>query len=248
MPALTALEVRHHREQALAERLRAEQVTRLAELDHRNAVVTERTRMARELHDLVANHLSAIAVQSTAALSVRSDETGAARRALTVIRENSVQGLEEMRRMIGLLRDQDGTDPITTAPRLDELQPLLDQAGESGVAARLTITGAARPMPAAVELAAYRIVQESLTNAVKHAAPGRAEVTLAYLPERLTVTVDSTLPERANRATTPPVPGSGTGLVGMRERSALLTGEFAAGPHEGGWRVRVELPISEETP
>jgi signal transduction histidine kinase len=240
VPALTAMEVRHHREQAQSERLRAEQVARLAELDHRNAVATERTRMARELHDLVANHLSAIAVQSTAALSVRTEQGAAARRALKVIRENSVQGLDEMRRMIGLLRDHDDADPITTAPRLDELQPLLDQAAESGVAATLRVAGEARPLPAAVELAAYRIVQESLTNALKHAAPGRAEVTIDYRPERVAVTVENTLPERDNGSA---VPGSGAGLIGMGERAALLDGSFAAGPHERGWRVHVELPI-----
>lgn len=236
MPAMTGFEVRHHRERADEERQRAEQITRLAELDHRNAVTAERTRMARELHDVVANHLSAIAVQSTAALAVGGDER---QRALTVIRENSVQGLEEMRRMIGLLRASDDADPITTAPRLDELRPLLDQAGEAGVTAKVTIDGEPRPLPAAVDLAAYRVVQESLTNIVKHAAPTSADVTIAYEPEQITVTVENPLPPPLNGAT---VPGSGAGLVGMGERAALLGGAFTAGPDGGAWRVRVELP------
>lgn len=241
LPVMTALEVRHHREQAESERLRAEQVSRLAELDHRTAVAAERTRMARELHDLVANHLSAIAVQSTAALAVRSEQADAARRALTVIRENSVQGLNEMRRMIGLLREGDGdSEPATTAPRLAEIQPLLDAAGESGMAARLRIDGEARPLPAAVDLAAYRVVQESLTNAVKHAAPGEAEVAIRYRPDRVTITVDSSGAGRSR------VPGSGAGLIGMGERAALLDGTFTAGPHAGGWRVQIEFPIGDE--
>jgi signal transduction histidine kinase len=238
LPAITGFEVRHHREQAEAERLRAEQVARLAELDHRNAVAAERTRMARELHDVVANHLSAIAVQSTAALAVGGDES---ERALTVIRENSVQGLEEMRRMIGLLRSDDA-DPVTTAPRLDELSPLLDQAGESGVDARVRIDGEPRSLPAAVDLAAYRIVQEALTNVVKHAAPGRADVTIAYRPDRVAVSVENPLPQRLNGVH---VPGSGTGLVGMGERAALLDGTFRAGPRDGAWQVYVDLPTGE---
>ncbi|MFD5317021.1 sensor histidine kinase [Streptomyces sp. NPDC127098] len=246
-PAWTGLMLRDHREAAAAERLRAEQTALLAEMDRAQAVAGERSRMARELHDMVANHLSAIAIHSTAALTL--DEPDATRRALSVIRENSTQGLTEMRRLIGLLRDSDGDDQPEAVPSLDGLPALLRRARDGG-AGRLEFTArderrADAPLPTPVELAAYRIVQESLTNAVKHAAPGEVEVALDQDEEALTVTVTSPYgadaPSRA--------PGSGTGLIGMRERVELLAGAFAAGPTPGPdraprWRVRATLPLA----
>ncbi|MFD3531296.1 sensor histidine kinase [Streptomyces sp. NPDC058664] len=247
LPAVTGAIVRNHRNAADAARLRAEQTALLAEMDRAQAVVTERARMARELHDVVANHLSAIAIHSTAALSL--DEPATTRQALTVIRENSVAGLAEMRRLIGLLRDSGGGVEPSAAPTLAGLDALVGQAranaGPSGLVlvlddARDTAAG----LPAPVELAAYRIVQESLTNALKHAAPGEVRVVLRREPGALTVEVTSPYGERPG----PTAPGSGAGLVGMRERVALLGGGFEAGPvtdGEGGklWRVRAELPV-----
>ncbi|TDC21760.1 two-component sensor histidine kinase, partial [Streptomyces sp. 8K308] len=245
--AWTGLMLRDHREAAAAERLRAEQTALLAEMDRAQAVAGERSRMARELHDMVANHLSAIAIHSTAALTL--DEPAATRQALTVIRENSTQGLTEMRRLIGLLRDSGATDDPEAVPSLDGLPTLLRRASDGG-AGRLAFTARderpeGAPLPTPIELAAYRIVQESLTNAVKHAAPGEVEVALAQDEEALTVTVtspyDADAPSRA--------PGSGTGLIGMRERVELLAGAFAAGPapDQGSaprWRVRATLPLA----
>ncbi|TDC75325.1 sensor histidine kinase, partial [Streptomyces hainanensis] len=245
-PAWTGLMLRHHRDTAAAERLRAEQTALLAEMDRVQAVAGERSRMARELHDMVANHLSAIAIHATAALTL--DERAATRQALSVIRENSTQGLTEMRRLIGLLRESGAGGEPEATPNLDGLPALLRRAGDGG-AGRLRFTarderpaGAALPTP--IELAAYRIVQESLTNAVKHAAPGEVEVGLAQDEAVLTVTVTSPYgvgaPSRA--------PGSGAGLIGMRERVELLAGAFAAGPEPGldgapRWRVRARLPL-----
>ncbi|MET9721434.1 sensor histidine kinase [Streptomyces zaomyceticus] len=247
MPAVTGSIVRNHREAAEAARLRAEQTALLAEMDRAQAVVAERARMARELHDMVANHLSAIAIHSTAALSL--DEPATTRQALTVIRENSVAGLAEMRRLIGLLRDSSGDAEPTAAPTLAGLDALVDQAranaGPSGLALVLDDTRqSVAGLPAPVELAAYRIVQESLTNALKHAAPGEVRVVLGREPRALTVEVTSPYGERPG----PTAPGSGAGLVGMRERVALLDGTFDAGPvTDGGgrrqWRVRAELPM-----
>ncbi|MGW0732837.1 sensor histidine kinase [Streptomyces sp. NPDC002851] len=245
-PAATGAIVRNHRDAAETARLRAEQTALLAEMDRVQAVTAERSRMARELHDMVANHLSAIAIHSTAALSL--DDAKTTRDALTVIRENSVDGLAEMRRLIGLLRDADIDNDIsapTAAPTLDGLGTLLDQARANGLDVTLDD---ARPdhagdLPAPVDLAAYRIVQESLTNALKHAAPGPVRVALHQDPDTLDVTVSSPYGE----LTGPRAPGSGAGLVGMRERATLLGGNFAAGPHttENGpcWRVHAELPI-----
>lgn len=241
-PVLTAMLLREHRERARAERARAEQAVRMAELDRRGAVTAERARMARELHDVIANHLSAVALHSSAVLKVRDLDREDLDRAMEVIRENSVRGLAEMRRMIGLLREGDGAVPGPAAsPRLAELGLLVGRTGRSDLSAVLTVTGEPPDLPAAVELAAYRIVQESLTNALKHGGPGRAEVLLAYRSRDVLVEVFSPMPggDRAG----PRLPGSGSGLVGMRERAAMLDGAFAAGPDGDRWRVRAELPV-----
>ncbi|MEO3764544.1 histidine kinase [Streptomyces sp. B8F3] len=269
-PATTGVAVRSHRQAADAARLRAQQTALLAELDRREAVGAERARMARELHDMVANHLSAIAIHATAAQSI--DDRTASREALSVIRENSVQGLAEMRRLIGLLRaasdadaaDGTGAEPAA-APTLDGLAALVEQARVNGAASGLGFAlDDARdprvPLPAPVELAAYRIVQESLTNALKHAAPGEVRVALAG-PEPLTVVVTSPLGDgrpqdgRPGAGPVPRAPGSGAGLIGMEERVALLGGSFTAGPEDGGagpgagkrWAVRAGLPAREDT-
>ncbi|MFZ3500407.1 sensor histidine kinase [Streptomyces sp. 5.8] len=247
-PALTGATLRNHREAAVAARLRAEQTALLAEMDRSQAVVAERARMARELHDMVANHLSAIAIHSTAALSIDSPATS--REALGVIRENSVQGLAEMRRLIGLLRDAGAGQEAVATPSLGGLDALLEQARTNGAASGLDFVlfddrPSGEPLPAPVELAAYRIVQESLTNALKHAAPGTVTVRLAR--DRLGggalhVAVDSPYGERPG----PRAPGSGAGLIGMRERTELLGGAFEAGRADAVWRVRATLPVEEE--
>ncbi|WP_406169637.1 histidine kinase [Streptomyces canus] len=238
-PAATGWIVRNHRDAAEAARLRAEQTALLAEMDRTQAVTAERARMARELHDMVANHLSAIAIHSTAALSI--DDPATSREALSVIRENSVDGLAEMRRLIGILRD--GDHEPSAVPTLDGLAALVDGARANG----LDVTLDARhhgAVPAPVELAAYRIVQESLTNALKHACPGRVRVSLTERDGDLTVAVSSPYGDRDG----PRAPGSGAGLVGMRERAALLGGTFDAGPDGPHWTVRASLPLHEGVP
>ncbi|KUL25558.1 sensor histidine kinase [Streptomyces regalis] len=244
-PAATGWIVRNHRDAAEAARLRAEQTALLAEMDRTQAVTSERARMARELHDMVANHLSAIAIHSTAALSL--DDPKTSQEALSVIRENSVQGLAEMRRLIGILRDSSGDNEPVAAPTLDGLDALVEGARTNGLDVTLDASCAAVPAP--VELAAYRIVQESLTNALKHASPGRVRVALAHRDGCLTVAVTS--PFGGDRDG-PRAPGSGAGLVGMRERVELLGGTFEAGPDEDRdsidgkiWVVRATLPVTE---
>lgn len=252
IPAITGVSVRNHRTAADAARLAARQTARLAEMDRTQAVIAERSRMARELHDMVANHLSAVAIHSTAALSIDDPETS--RRALRVIRENSVEGLAEMRRLIGLLREGGEDGAPAAAPTLASLDALVEQANGNGASSGLvcvledTRAEAAVPLPTPVELAAYRIVQESLTNALKHAAPGPVTVRLDLAGEVLTVEVTSAFGSRPG----PTAPGSGAGLVGMRERVALLGGTFGAGAEADGdgtkvWRVRAELPATEGT-
>ncbi|WP_425829528.1 sensor histidine kinase [Streptomyces fractus] len=243
-PAATGLLVRGHREAAQAERLRAEQTALLAELDRAQAVTAERARMARELHDMVANHLSAIAIHSTAALSL--DDPDTTRTALTTIRENSVDGLAEMRRLIGILRDAGEDSEPFAAPTLAGLGALVEQSRTNGLDVRLAVSGAVTGLPAPVELAAYRIVQESLTNALKHAAQGPVTVAVDRSADRVEVRVDSPYGDRDG----PRAPGSGAGLVGMRERAALLGGTFEAGPDTAGgkvWRVCARLPLEGVT-
>ncbi|MGW1291911.1 sensor histidine kinase [Streptomyces sp. NPDC002533] len=250
IPALTGVSVRTHRTAAESARLAAAQTARLAEMDRTQAVAAERARMARELHDMVANHLSAVAIHSTAALSIDDPETS--RSALKVIRENSVDGLAEMRRLIGLLREGGKGDAPAAAPTLAALDALIEQTNANGASGGLVCTledtrdPGADALPTPVELAAYRIVQESLTNALKHAAPGPVVVRLGRAGELLTVEVTSVFGSR----TGPTAPGSGAGLVGMRERVALLGGTFGAAAEPGGdgteiWRVRAELPVRE---
>jgi signal transduction histidine kinase len=249
-PAGSGMIVRNHRDIALAQRLRAEQTALLAEMDRAHAVTAERARMARELHDVVANHLSAIALHSTAALSL--DDRRTTRDALGVIRENSTQGLAEMRRLIGILREAGAESAPAATPTLDGLDALVEQARTSGAARGLSFTllrTVPGPLPAPVELAAYRIAQESLTNAVKHAAPGEVLLELTQHEGRLLLTVTSPYgPPRGPR-----LPGSGSGLLGMRERTELLGGSLRAGrtgtadERPDHWRVSAELPVRHPT-
>ncbi|MBK3630751.1 two-component sensor histidine kinase [Streptomyces sp. MBT49] len=239
-PAATGWIVRDHRDAAEAARLRAEQTALLAGIDRAQAVTSERARMARELHDMVANHLSAIAIHSTAALSI--DDPDTSRQALSVIRENSVDGLAEMRRLIGILRDGSGDREPAAAPTLDGVEALVEGARANGLDVALVAEHGEVPAP--VEFAAYRIVQESLTNALKHACPGRVTVALVRRGDELDVRVRSPHGRRGG----PRAPGSGAGLVGMRERVVLLGGTFGAGPEGSCWTVRATFPLVEGDP
>lgn len=233
VPVLTGTHVRHHREQARM----ARQVARLAEADRANAVAGERARMARELHDVIANHLSAVAIHATAALSadLGPDRT---RAALQVIRENSVRGLAEMRQLVGFLRDPAGgsaADDVTAG--LADLEDLAGRARRSGLAVAVSVRGTPADLPTSVDLAAYRIVQESLTNALKHGGGGRVTVEVAYQPSTVDIAVSSSTGMSGSRTD-----GAGAGVIGMQERAELLGGSLSAGPRDGGWLVSARLP------
>ncbi|MFG3253045.1 sensor histidine kinase [Streptomyces sp. NPDC048172] len=256
-PASTGALVRTHKNEAAAERLRAEQTALLAEMDRTQAINAERSRMARELHDVVANHLSAIAIHSTAALSLQDAGT-TTRDALGVIRENSVQGLAEMRRLIGLLRDAEGAEESPATPSLDGIEALLDRARAASEGLEFTLRdererdgdGTPTPVPAPVELAAYRVVQEAVTNALKHASPGAVTLRLARTDDGGALAIRVTSP-LSGHDDVPRAPGSGAGLIGMRERVELLRGELTTGPataDDGAkiWEVRAVLPVREQ--
>ncbi|MGW2249222.1 sensor histidine kinase [Kitasatospora sp. NPDC001660] len=248
VPVWTGDVVRKHRQEAETERLRAEQTALLSEMDRREAIVAERARMARELHDVVANHLSAIAIHATGAQSIarrqRRVQDDPLVEVLAVIRENSVQGLAEMRRMIGLLRDSGGgeVDESYAAPDLAAVDALLAKARAAGrdvgLEFELTERGERGEVPVPVGLAAYRIVQESLTNVLKHAGPGLVRLRLDFGPGELRIAVDSPYRDEEGRG----LPGARAGLVGMSERAGLLGGSFEAGPRDGSWSVRAVLP------
>ncbi|MDT0303901.1 sensor histidine kinase [Streptomonospora wellingtoniae] len=268
-PTVSGLSVREHRLRTSLERERARRIERMAELDRRNAVAEERGRVARELHDVVANHLSAVAVQSTAALSMRESDPERTRRILGVIRDSSLRGLTEMRAMIGVLRGpQDAPELEAVTPRLDDADRLLADAREAGLEVDVVWTRRDRPLPQRADSVAYRVLQESLTNAMRYADPMRVEIALDYPGgargghgahsgasgdgELLVLTVSNGLAGKGARE--PGVldgHGAGAGLTGMRERVQLLGGRFSAGPVEGRvWRVRAEIPLvpDEERP
>ncbi|MFG2528385.1 sensor histidine kinase [Streptomyces sp. NPDC048516] len=265
-PVWTGVLIRNHKERADTERQRAAQINRLAELDRKTVLQTERTRMARELHDLVANHLSAIAIHSSAVLSLAgtkgekdgADEADPVLRALAVIRENSVQGLAEMRRMVVLLRSDRGVDDDWDRPQLNALGSLVEQARPAADAAALTLhTEFPERFPevsSVIEVTAYRIVQEALTNVLKHASAGRVHIRCETGAGQLTLSVDSPLTRPDGRARQRPVAqlttGAGAGLAGMSERAALVGGIFDAGPDRtapGRWRVRAVLPLTQNS-
>jgi signal transduction histidine kinase len=238
VPVFWALEVRRHRDLAEQARLRAEQERRIAEREREAALAAERTRMARDLHDVVAGRLSAIALQSEAALTLPDPDRAAMRRVLGAVREQSVSSLTEMRSMIGLLRS--GSDEPRTAPDgLDRLDPLLASARATGLTVEV-VDSRHGPLPADVELVAYRVVQEGLTNAAKH-APGSA-VRVEIAERQGTLTVELGNPLACGRAV---LPGAGTGLLGLRERAEALGGTVEAGRQGDGWRLRVALPLGD---
>ncbi|MEU7617414.1 histidine kinase [Micromonospora rifamycinica] len=200
------------------------------------AVTAERLRIARELHDMVAHSIGVIAIQAGVGARVIDTQPGEARAALAAIERTSRDTLTGLRRTLGALRHPQQTpDP---PPGLADLDRLVDVAADAGVRVAVHREGPPRPLPGEVDLAAYRIVQEALTNVVRHADVDRCRVTLDYLPDGLRVEVVD-----AGRGAPPGGAGAGHGIVGMRERVTLLGGRFAAGPRpEGGFRVAARLP------
>jgi signal transduction histidine kinase len=239
IPVWWGMNVRHHRAAAAAERARADQLARISELDRNAAVQAERARMARDLHDVIAGHLSAIAIQSEAVLSTVDGDPAATRRVLKSVRENSVQSLTEMRAMIHLLRADESAVEHTAPARLRDVAQLLESARAAGLVVEAD-TEVDEDLPVAVDLSAYRIVQEALTNVVKHAPGARASVTVGRRESMLVVEVTNENPSSTVET------GDGHGLLNMRERAQAVGGVLVAGPHERTWRVRAELPAGGE--
>ena len=215
----------------------------LAEAEARVAVAEERARIARELHDVVTHNLNLVVLQAMAA-DGQAGRDQPVRENLRVIERSGREALTEMRRLLGVLRDEDGERPLAPQPGMDDVGRLVGSARTAGLSVDLDVSGAPRPLPAGLALTIYRIVQEALTNAARHAAGSRVGVRLAYEPDAVDVAVVDDGGHPADSA-----PGGGRGLVGMRERVAAYAGTLEAGPAaDGGFAVRARLPLPAEEP
>ena len=221
-------------------RRRADELAAEREERARQAVTNERVRIARELHDVVAHHVSVMGVQASAARRMLDRDLGKAAEALGYVEESGRQAVSELQRLVGFLRSERDDESLAPQPTLDGLPRLIDTTRTAGLPLDLRIIGHARTLPSSVELSGYRIVQEALTNVVRHAPGAATTVVLTYLPDALQVEVVNGAPATgavgAGR-------GGGRGLVGMRERASVLDGTFEHGPTTGGgYRVVARLP------
>ncbi|WP_372481915.1 sensor histidine kinase [Streptomyces fuscigenes] len=206
----------------------------------RRTLLEERTTIARELHDVVAHHMSVVAIQAEAAPYRVENPPPELEQAFVTIRENAVAALRELRRVLGVVRAEDYQAPDAPQPTLAELEGLMANVRDAGLTVDKTVTGAVRALPQGVELSAYRIVQEALSNALRHAPGSTASVEIGYVLGGLGLRVVNT----PARGLVKPSPGAGHGLTGMRERVAMLSGEMTAGPTpEGGYEVAAFLPV-----
>jgi signal transduction histidine kinase len=227
-------------------RLRRERAIAAARIQEEEALrrtSEERLRIARELHDALGHQLSLISVQSGVALHLNEELPEQVRSSLGAIKEASKEALSELRSVLDILRQEGEQAPRSPTSTLARLKDLVSQSAAAGLDVRTETDGDVRPLPFGVDLAAFRIVQEALTNVTRHAGAAAATVHLSYGEQDLTVQVDDD-----GRGGSGPAPtGGGTGIVGMRERAAALGGDLEAGPRpRGGFRVRARLPLDGE--
>jgi signal transduction histidine kinase len=231
------------RRQLLAAQLgdRLTSVERDRDADARRAVAEERARIARELHDVIAHSVSVMVVQAGAGERVLAEDPQAARDSFRSIRETGGQTLIEMRRLLGLLRDEEQALSLAPQPSIARLGALVHDVCAAGLPTSLRIEGEQKPLAPGIELSAYRIVQEALTNVRKHAVAGRADVIVSYGSDDVTIEIlDDGVGGRSGN-------GSGHGLIGMRERAGLYGGTIVMGVRsEGGFRVRAVLPLQHQ--
>ena len=231
---LSAVAARH------SERARsAEERARRSEEEASRAVHEERNRITRELHDVLAHSVSVMTVQASAVRRRLTPEQEREREALLTVEETGRQALAEMRRLVGIMRTEEDSVALTPQPGLGTLPALVEQVRQSGLPVELSVEGEPVKLPAGVDLSAYRIVQEALTNTLKHAGPARAWVAVRYAGDDVEIEVEN------DGRNTGDGDGSGHGLVGMRERVALCGGELHSGPRPGGgYRISARLPVA----
>jgi signal transduction histidine kinase len=215
----------------------------LVEAEARAAVAEERARIARELHDVVTHHVNLVVLQAMAASGQLDRDPEKVREPLRVIERSGREALTEMRRLLGVLRDDDAERPLTPQPGVDDVDDLVGSARSAGLSVGLAVSGTPHRLPAGLGLTVYRIVQEALTNAARHAAGSRVGVSLRYEPEAVEVAVVDDGGREVEHAPA----GGGRGLLGMRERVAVYAGTLDAGPvPDGGFAVHARLPLSPE--
>ena len=236
---LAGLLARTQREAAALDR-RAQDLER----QRGETISTERARIARELHDVIAHNISVVVLQAVAAMGILDREPERAREPLRRIEQSGREALAELRRLLGIVRDESEPDGLAPQPGLGDLDDLLERVRDAGLPVELHVEGAARQLPRGVDLSAYRIVQEALTNTLKHAGPASAHVQIRYVSDWLELEIaDDGRGEGAMNG----IGGGGHGLVGMRERATLYRGELEAGPQNGGgFSVRARLPLQSE--
>jgi signal transduction histidine kinase len=235
VPALAGLYVRQQRLRSAALERLAEQLVREREERARAAVAEERSRIARELHDEVAHAMSVIAVQADAAEGALARDPALVQKPLVAIRDTARAALADMRAVLGALRGDEQPE-LAPGPGLARAPELVEQTRSSGLDVSFCVEGQPAPLPPALDVAAFRVLQEGLTNVRKHAGAARVDVLLRYDRDAVTVTVDDDGDGAGAGG------GSGRGLAGIRERVALFGGELVAGPGERGFSLRVRLP------
>jgi len=234
---LTGHGLRVAADRAAAEALRAHQAEATSREGALRAISDERARIARELHDIVAHSVGVMVVQAGAAEQVVEDDPEFARRALSTIRTTGSAALDEMRRLVAMLRDPELGQDLAPQPGIAALPDLVESARDSGLEVDLEVSGDPPHLPAGLDLTAYRIVQEALTNVRRHSEASRAQVTMDFLPGALEIRVSDGGPARAAER------APGHGLLGMRERVALFGGQVETDTSEDGFTVRAVLPL-----
>ncbi|MFD3521306.1 sensor histidine kinase [Streptomyces sp. NPDC058653] len=209
----------------------------------RRTLLEERTTIARELHDVVAHHMSVVAIQAEAAPYRVENPPPELEKAFATIRENAVAALTELRRVLGVVRAEDYDAPDAPQPTLADLEGLLSNVGEAGLTVEKAVTGAVRELPQGVELSAYRIIQEALSNVLRHAPGATAKVEVSYVLGGLGLRIVNTPPQGLVK----PSPGAGHGITGMRERVTMLNGEMTARLlPDGGYEVAAYIPVAAQ--
>jgi signal transduction histidine kinase len=243
-PALLGWLIGSHTRLSDELRRRNEQLEREREARAQRAVADERARIARELHDVMAHSVSVMVIQAGGARRVLDRQPDRAEAAFGAIETTGRDALHEMRQLLGLLRPAGEAPSLTPPPGLDRLPELIQRAREAGLTASLAVTGDAAPLAPGADVAAYRVAQEAITNALKHAAGSRVRVELRYGTDGVELQIAD---DGSGTATAPVAVASGHGLVGMRERVALQGGAFAAGPDPDGrgFLVRARFPRAE---
>ena len=247
--AAIGVAVRSQRDALEAARERALQAEATREEEAERRVTDERLRIARELHDVVAHHISVINVQAGVARHLMDTRPDQARAALSAVRDASKTVLTEMTAVVGLLRSEDGSTPAEPAPGLHRLPALVESLGSAGLGVAWRTSGQVRELPPIADLAAYRVVQEALTNALKHGT-GTADLLIHHDPQEVVIEVRN--PVAGASASSPPDTSAGGqvgqagqnghGLVGMRERLEAVSGRLSAGAHGSSWLVRAAVP------